>query len=219
MPKSQWFSPAKIRTERGLALLTVVRLALIPAVVATFMSLPLVTTLCLALFMVLDLGDGILARRAHADGVLRRSLDSTIDRVAIDACLIGAGATGAMPPTLVVLFLARDAYCAFLCIRMVSERRVAIKADIVHRLLNFSLAAWCFTAPFISSEARGLFAAMVLVLSVLVAVDLTRMTQAVRRGPISMRDRVVAASSARRGFREDIKYIGSSALKSVPQPS
>jgi phosphatidylglycerophosphate synthase len=207
---SPWSTtPGDAGAASGFAWLTVARLALIPPVIVSFMKVPAVTTACLGLFMVLDLADGALARAEGKDGVYRRSLDSTVDRIGIDACLIAAAVVGAMPVVLVIAFLARDLYCACLCVRMVAERGVVIKADIVYRALNFLMASWALSAPFVTAQARTTFGGLLLLASVLVAVDLTRATRRVRRAPIDVRNCVVPARTARRGFASQPQAITS----------
>jgi phosphatidylglycerophosphate synthase len=194
--------PTRQSIRQRLLGLTLIRLALIPAVIATFMSDPIVTTGCLGLFMILDLGDGVLARRFGVEDVQRRALDSTVDRLAIDSCLVGAAIAGALPPLLLVLFLTRDAYCAAICARMVHERRVVIKADIVYRALNGSLALWGLSAPFVSPGIRTGCLLLIFAVSILVAIDLSRSVALVRAAPANLRDQVVSASVARRQVAE-----------------
>jgi len=188
---------SKSARRRSVWALTAIRLALIPPIIATLMSSPIATVVFLGLFMTLDLGDGVLARRMHRDDVARRSLDSVIDRIGIDACLIGAGAIGAMPIVLVLGFLARDLYCALICIRMVRERRVVIKADVFYRGLNVLIAAWALSAPLLTSDQRKDAALGVFVCSVVVAVDLRRMVRAVREAPSSVSNCVIAPRQLR----------------------
>lgn len=177
--------------------LTVARLAFIPLLIASFMMAPVVTTAALVAFVGLDVYDGVLARRLGADGLRRRALDSTVDRVAIDGCLIGAWAVGALPTLLLVALLARDAYCAVICARMMSHRRTAIKADWLYRSLNLSVAAWAIAAPFAGATGRTVAAVAVLLFSLVVAADLTKLVRAVLHAPAHVHHTVVAAATAR----------------------
>jgi phosphatidylglycerophosphate synthase len=142
--------------------------------------------------MVADLGDGVVARWLHHDDLRRRALDSVVDRVAIDSCLIGATVCGALPLALLVPFLGRDAYCAAVCIRMVRQNGIAIKADIMYRGLNFSVAAWALSAPLLPSSSRIAIATGILVASLIVAADLTRCVRVVRSASIETQEQVLA---------------------------
>jgi phosphatidylglycerophosphate synthase len=178
--------------------LTGVRLVLVPAIIATFMTHPAVTTVCLGAFMLADLFDGVAARALDADGASRRALDSVVDRIAIDACMIGAGFSGAMPIMLVLGFLARDLYCSALSVWMFRRRGAAIKADLVYRGLSFLVGVWALSAPFIAQPARVITAAILLALALVVAADLTRGVRRILRSPRDLRGSVVPAGDLRR---------------------
>ncbi len=179
-PSSPWPLPrqrSETTSDRAKAILvafTVVRLCLIPPVIATFMVDPAVTTVCLGAFMLADLFDGVLARKFDADGPDRRALDSVTDRIAIDACLIGAWAAGAVPGLVLLGFLARDVYCGVLCAWMLRRRGAAIKADLPYRGMSFLIGVWALAAPFMTQSARSASAVVLLALSLVVAADLTR---------------------------------------------
>ena len=189
--------PTSDRAVAVLAAFTVVRLGLIPLVVATFMVHPAVTTVCLGVFMVADLYDGVLARRFDADGPGRRALDSGIDRVAIDACLVGAWAVGAMPGLVLLGFLARDLYCSVLCTWMFRRRHAAIKADLLYRGLNFLIAVWALAAPLLSQAVRGALVTALLGLAIVVAADLTRGVRRVVASPQDLEGKVIPAGALR----------------------
>jgi phosphatidylglycerophosphate synthase len=176
---------------------TIARLGLIPLVVATFMVHPAVTAACLGAFMVADLYDGVLARRFDADGPGRRALDSGIDRVAIDACLVGAWAVGALPGLVLLGFLVRDLYCSVLCAWMFSRCRAAINADLLYRGLSFLIAIWALVAPLLTQPARTASAAVLLGLAVMVAADLTRGVRRVVGSPQDLAGRVIPAGALR----------------------
>jgi phosphatidylglycerophosphate synthase len=188
--------------EYLLQAMTVGRIALIPVIAISFMAAPAVTSVALILFMFADLFDGIVARRRGDDGPRRRAVDSTIDRVAIDACFVAAAVTGAMPLLLVCAFLARDLYCGAICALMMAERRVAIKADLLYRGLNCVLAGWALAAPFLSANGRLAGALALFAASLLVAADLTASVRKVRRAPAVVRDKVISATALRRGLVE-----------------
>jgi phosphatidylglycerophosphate synthase len=158
---------------------------------------PAVTTACLGAFMVADLYDGVLARRCDADGPGRRALDSVIDRVAIDACLVGAWAVGAMPGLVLLGFLARDLYCSALCTWMFRRRHAAIKADLLYRGLNFLIAVWALAAPFLTQAARSAAAAALLGLAIVVSADLTRGVRRVVGSPQDLTGKVIPAGALR----------------------
>lgn len=184
--------------ETGLTFLTVGRLLFVPVIIASFTVSALVTTLALLLFIAADVYDGVVARRLDADGPGRRALDSIVDRLAIDACLIGAYFSGAMPLLILCALLARDAYLALLCWRMMSQRQVAIKADWLYRLLNLAVAAWAIMSPFVSADLRVGLALLLLAYSLIVASDLARGVRAVLNSPPQLHDVVIDAGWLRR---------------------
>lgn len=208
----------------ALSTLTAVRLALIPILAVSFMANSLVMTVALLTFMFADLFDGMLARQFGADGPRRRAEDSIVDRLAIDACLVGAAVTGAIPVVLVCAFLARDLYCAALCAQMMREREVAIKADLAYRGLNCAMAGWAIAAPFLSSTGRLASAGALFGVSIGVAVDLSRSVRLVRRAPAAVRDCVISATALRRGdvhwhdtsARPAPGYLASTPMAHVP---
>lgn len=185
-------------TDVGLAVFTLARLVLVPVMIVSFYTAPMVMAAALALFIFTDIYDGVLARRFDSDGPARRALDSTVDRIGIVAVLIAAGAAGVLPLSLLAIFLVRDAYCALICARMMRRRRVAIKADWMYRTLNLSIAAWAVTAPLLPDPYRTAFAAVVLLGSLLVAIDLTRSVSRVLAAPRKVVNAVVAAGAVRR---------------------
>jgi phosphatidylglycerophosphate synthase len=195
-------SEGRLGVQRLLTGITVGRIALIPVIAVSFMASPAITSVSLLAFMFADLFDGILARSAGNDGPRRRAVDSTVDRIAIDTCLVAAAVAGAMPLLLVCAFLARDIYCAVLCARMMSERWVAIKADLLYRSLNCGIAGWALAAPFLSTGGRQAGAMVLLAVSLVVAADLTRSVRLVRQAPLAVCDRVIAAADLRH-YRAD----------------
>ena len=183
--------------ESAFAVLTLVRVALVPVFVLSFLAQPLVTTISLSLFILADIYDGVLARLYNADGPYRRALDSTVDRVGIDAFFVGAFIAGALPWPLFLALLLRDAYCAAICLVMMRTRRVAIKADWLYRSLNLSIAVWALSAPYMSQAIRDLAASLILVASIGVATDLTRSVRRVLGSAPQIRNRVIAAGRIR----------------------
>lgn len=179
------------------AMLTVGRLAFVPIIVASFAVSPPVTAIALLLFVATDVYDGVLARRRGVDGPDRRALDSIVDRIAIDAGLLGAWAVGALPLPIFLALLGRDLYLALLCRRMFVERRVVIKADWLYRSLNLAVAGWAMVAPLVSAEARAYLALALLAFSLVVAWDLTRAVRIVRDALPQLRNAVIDAGSLR----------------------
>jgi phosphatidylglycerophosphate synthase len=184
-------------SDRLLLGFTVGRLVLIPGVIASFLVSPAVTTVFLLLFVAADVYDGVLARRFEADGPSRRALDSIVDRIAIDACLVAAWVSGAMPLLILCGLLARDLYLAALCRRMVRERRVAIKADWLYRSLNLAVVAWALLAPFVSQGTRTVLAVALLGFSLVVARDLKISISKVLQARSELRNVVVDAGVLR----------------------
>jgi phosphatidylglycerophosphate synthase len=200
-----------LRTERRgarrvAATATVARLSLVPVIAVTFLHEPAITALALAIFIVADVYDGALAQRAGVEDFQRRVLDSTVDRIAIDACLVAAWAAGALPLALLVLFLVRDAYCAAICAPLV-RRRVVPKADWMYRGLNLSVAGWALAAPALGQGARSALAALVFVASLAVAGDLTRAVRRILRSGLE-RGTVISLTAVRRG---DLDATGAAA--------
>jgi phosphatidylglycerophosphate synthase len=198
LPRSVDLSNSLASVETGLTALTVGRLLFVPVIIASFTVSALVTTLALVLFIAADVYDGVVARRLNADGPGRRALDSIVDRLAIDACLIGAYFSRAMPLPILCVLLARDAYLALLCQRMMSQRQVAIKADWLYRSLNLAVAAWAIMSPFVSANLRVGLALLLLVFSLVVACDLARGVRTVLNSPPRLRDVVIDAGWLRR---------------------
>jgi phosphatidylglycerophosphate synthase len=182
-----------------LAALTIGRLSLIPVILFSFMKSPVVTMSAIVLFVVADIFDGVLARDRDADGPSRRGLDSFVDRVGIDACMVGAYFAGTLPGLLLLALLARDAYCAVICARMMYRRSVAIKADWLYRALNLCVATGAIAAPFLSNSLWTTLAGVFLLLSIVVAIDLTRSVRLVEGSTPNVRNTVLAAGALRRG--------------------
>lgn len=183
----------------GLTALTVGRLVFVPIIIASFTVSAPVTTVALLLFIATDVFDGVIARRHNADGPGRRALDSIVDRLAVDACLVGAYVAGALPLPILCALLARDLYLGQLCQRMMSERNVAIKADWLYRGLNLAVAAWAISSPFVSAGVRVGLALALLAFSLFVARDLARGVHRVLNAPPQLRNVVVDAGWLRRG--------------------
>jgi phosphatidylglycerophosphate synthase len=177
---------------------TLARLLLIPAIILTFMRDPFITTAALVVFMFTDLGDGVIARLLRVEDLRRRALDSVVDRIAIDSCLIAAATLGAMSWPIVAAFIVRDIYCAAICVRMVRDAAAVIKADLFYRGLNAGIAAWAISAPFLGSSARAYLALALLAAAAAVALDLTRCTARVRQNEDRTRGQIVPAGIARR---------------------
>lgn len=188
--------------EASLTALTLGRLVFVPVIIASFTVSAALTTVALLLFIAADVFDGVVARRHEADGPARRALDSIVDRVAIDACLVGAWLGGVLPLPILCALLARDLYLALLCRRMMSVRGVAIKADWLYRSLNLAIAAWAIAVPFVSPDVRVGLALGLLVFSVVVAVDLIRAVRIVLSSPSRIRNVVVEAGWLRHNTPE-----------------
>lgn len=188
------------KADLVLAALTLSRLALIPVIALSFMKLPALTIGAVVLFVIADVADGMLARNLRADGPYRRALDSTVDRIGIDAGIVGAYLAGILPGYLLIALLARDAYCALLCARMVHRRGIAIKADWLYRLLNACVAIGAIAAPFLSQRLWVALAGVLLLFSIAVAADLTRLVRRVEASPSAVRNAVLPAGALRRGL-------------------
>jgi phosphatidylglycerophosphate synthase len=184
------------RPELMLATLTLGRLSLVPVIMLSFMGRPFLAASALILFIAVDICDGVLARIYSADGPRRRALDSLVDRVAIDACMISACVIGELPVLLLLGLLARDAYCAAICTRMVYKQNVVIKADWLYRALNLCVAAGGIVGPLLSRSLWVSLAGVLLILSIGVAVDLTRSVRLVETS--NVRDTVLGAGALRR---------------------
>jgi phosphatidylglycerophosphate synthase len=196
---SQYLKHSRSQLNTGLAVLTLARLSLVPVIVLSFMKVPAVTVGAIVLFVIADVLDGVLARSRQADGPARRALDSTIDRIGIDAGILGAFVAGLLPAPLLIALLARDAYCAVICARMVKRRGVAIKADWLYRGLNLCVAAGALAAPFVPTTFWVWSAGVLLIISVIVAIDLTRLVRKVESAPPGLSDMVLPAGAVRSG--------------------
>jgi phosphatidylglycerophosphate synthase len=201
--------PKEARLSRALSLITAGRLCLIPVVITTFMTHPLVTTLALLVFMGADLGDGLLARHLSADDRLRRATDSTVDRIGIDACLLAASANGTLPWTLFACFVARDVWCAVLCGRVLAVHGVVVKGDLRYRVLTASFGAWGLMAPFVASPARTMFAVAILTVATVLVVDYTRAVNAVLTGRYACRNQTVPVTAIRNALADGPGRSGS----------
>lgn len=194
----QWQPRALRKIDVALLAFTLVRLAFVPLILLSFMKIPLVTTLAIVGFVAADIYDGVLARRHDSDGPRRRALDSVVDRIGIDAGILGAFVTGLLPLPLFLALITRDLYCAVICARMVHRRGVAIKADWVYRSLNGCIAIGAMAAPFLSPSLWVGLASGLLVAAVVVAVDLTRLVRSVEAAPPAVRNVVISAAESRR---------------------
>ncbi len=187
-----------IRSNRQLALLTMGRLALIPLVISLLVrhrQVPAVAVL--AVFLVIDYLDGVLARRRMADGPARRTLDSLSDHIAIWCVYAAMAALSYATLPLVGILAARDIYCAVRCRAILRERYVAIGADLPYRGLNALLAIWVMAAPSVSSTVRTSWLAAIALLSLLVAFDLRRATARVATMPMTVACEVISAGALR----------------------
>ncbi|MGN6557703.1 MAG: CDP-alcohol phosphatidyltransferase family protein [Solirubrobacterales bacterium] len=176
---------------------TSARLCLVPIMMVSFMSDPRVTTLALGSFMVMDLMDGVVARRQGVDDARRRAVDSLVDHVAIDLCLIAAMLQGALPLPILIGFLLRDAYCGAICTWLLRDKRRVIKVDLPYRIPSYLISAWALSAPFLSASHRAVFALCVLAFSFFTAADLTRLSRRIRKSRAGDQLALVAATAAR----------------------
>jgi phosphatidylglycerophosphate synthase len=182
-----------------LAALTLGRLSLVPVIIVSFMKVPALTMSAIVMFVLADIFDGVFARDRGADGPSRRAMDSVVDRIAIDAGMVGAYLADLLPGFLLLALLTRDAYCAVICARMMYRRKVAIKADWMYRGLNLSIAIGAIAAPFLPGGLWVSLAGVLLLLSVAVAADLTRSVRLVEGSSPDVRDTVLPAGALRRG--------------------
>jgi phosphatidylglycerophosphate synthase len=183
--------------QRKLLALTLGRLLLIPFIILSLGVVPAVTFSALVVFILLDLYDGVAARRLGGDDVARRILDSVVDRVSIWSVYAAATQIGLLPLSLLLILAARDLYCGYWCYRLITERDIAIKADWLYRSLNLALAGWIIVAPLVSAGLRlNLFLA-VCIYSVVVAIDLRRSIGIALSLSTDVSSRVIPASVLR----------------------
>jgi len=159
------------------------------------------TALLLALFITVDVYDGVLSRSRTMDGPGRRVLDSVVDRVAIHSVYGVAAIGGLVPAWLYGLMLARDVYCALICSQMLRERWVAIRADWLYRSFNLALATWIVAAPNIAAQSATIVLGLILAWGLAVAADLTASVEQVRRMPGSVSGIVLNATQLRHDRR------------------
>jgi phosphatidylglycerophosphate synthase len=181
--------------------LTICRLLLVPVLMSTLMVRPAVTTIALLVFMFADLFDGVLARARNSDNARRRVLDCVVDRVSIDACLLAATLSGALPAVLLVAFLVRDLYCATISAGLMYRRRIVLRVDAPYKVPSFLFAAWAISAPLVSPQLRTVFASVTLAACLALAVDLTRLILRMRTLP-EHRHLALASATAVRAGRE-----------------
>jgi phosphatidylglycerophosphate synthase len=191
-------SVGKLRGVPGILMMwTLGRLLLIPIVIAGFILSPALCVLTLIVFVGADIYDGVLARALNADDPARRALDSIVDRVSVWTVLVILSVLGYLNPILLALLMVRDLYCAWWCYQMVSRQRVAIKADWLHRGLNLAVAAWVISATLTNDAQRSVTFALVIVLSIIVAIDLRRCVAKVLDDPRTFWNTVVPARTLR----------------------
>lgn len=191
-------------TPRELLALTLGRLLLIPLVIVSLDAAPAVTFLALLVFVLLDLYDGVVARRLDQDNVTRRVLDSTVDRISIWSVYLAATLVGLLPASLLLLLAVRDIYCGYWCLRLISERNIAIKADWLYRSLNLVLAVWIVLAPLTSAGLRTKLFLALCAYSVLVAMDLRRSIGILLEAGSGLRSQVIPASVLRKTERHPV---------------
>lgn len=178
---------------------TLGRLALVPVMIVSFDVTPAITTLALAVFVAVDLYDGVLARKHDADGTARRTLDTVVDRLSIWPGYLVVTIEGYLSFGLLALFAIREVYTGYWCRRVLVERDVVIRADWMCRGLNLMLAGWVVVAPFATSTARDLLFVAVLVVSGVVAIDVAGSLRSVLCMPQEVRARVIPAPELRAG--------------------
>lgn len=189
---------------RELIALTLGRLLLIPLIIVSLNVLPAVTFSALVIFVLLDLYDGVAARRLGADDVARRVLDSAVDRISIWSVYVAAALIGLLPLPLLLLLAARDLYCGYWCYRLIAERDIAIKADWLYRSLNLALAGWIVVAPLVNPGLRMEFFLAICIYSAVVAMDLRRSIGIALEMSADIRSRVIPAHTLRRTKREPV---------------
>lgn len=200
---------------RELLALTLGRLLLIPFVIASLSVAPAVTFSVLVVFILLDLYDGVAARRLGVDDVARRVLDSAVDRVSIWSVYAAAALSGLLPLPLLLVLAARDVYCGYWCYRLVAERDIAIKADWLYRSLNLALAGWIVVAPLVTSGLRKDLFLAICVYSAVVAVDLRRSIGIALAMSADAKSRVIPAHILRSAKSESAKPVTSPKIAPV----
>jgi phosphatidylglycerophosphate synthase len=158
--------------------------------------MPALTIALLAIFVLVDYFDGVIARRTEDDGVGRRLLDTTVDRVSIHALLAVALVVGLLPLWLWVLFVARELVASRLLGRMLTRHGLVIRADSLYRGFNLSIATWGALAAYLSPDARIATFVFVLLMSALALADIIRACLVARDMSVSYHG-VVPASAFR----------------------
>jgi phosphatidylglycerophosphate synthase len=190
------------KIPRVLLAITLGRLALVPVMIVSFDVTPAITISALAVFIAIDLYDGVLARRLDADDTARRTLDTVVDRLSIWPGYLVVTIEGYLSFALLALFAVREIYTGYWCRRLLVERDVVIRADWMCRGLNLMLAGWVIAAPFASATARDSLFVAVLVVAVVVAVDVAGSLRSVLCMPEQVRSRVIPAAELRAGRGE-----------------
>jgi phosphatidylglycerophosphate synthase len=188
-----------VAVGRTLSLVTAGRLTLVPLIATTFVVNTLVCDVALAVFMVFDLADGLIARRLVADTPLRRATDSVVDRVAIGICLVAACTVGAVPVAVLGALILRDVYCGCLGGMLLRERGVVLRGDLAYRVLTGAFGVWAFLVPALSAALADDMIDAILVASLLVAADYHNCAKRILSAPPEVRDRLLSVSQVRAG--------------------
>jgi phosphatidylglycerophosphate synthase len=177
--------------------MTIGRVLVVPIVMLTYDRLQFVTALALAVFVAVDLYDGVLARALDADDVTRRVLDTAVDRASIYPVYIWLTVTGRLPLVLLLVLFAREAYCAYWGHILLRRRAVVVKADWLYRSFNLMLAAWVIAAPYLGLALGAAVFAAIMVYSLPVARDLGRSVRTVLALPPAFANVVLPAGYLR----------------------
>lgn len=179
--------------------MTVGRLALaVAAVHATVGGRPWVAVALIAVFVVIDIYDGVLARSFGIETGLRRGLDGVIDKVSIHLVALFVCTTLPGGIWIWACLLARDIAQALIGGLVLGRLRVVAAGAKWHRAFTLLVAIWG-TAAIVSGDTVRLLAYLMLAIGLLSLVDYARQCRLLlRSGQLPRRFALEADSLSRR---------------------
>ncbi|HET7590947.1 MAG TPA: CDP-alcohol phosphatidyltransferase family protein [Solirubrobacterales bacterium] len=132
--------------EAFLTSLTMSRLLLLPPLVWGVFESPAIAVFSLLVIVVMDIGDGVIARAACADTAIRRVADAAVDKIAIHTASI---AVVIQDPVLLPLYLPlafRDGALVVANLWCIERRKTFISGRGRHRAASLAYAGLGFVA-------------------------------------------------------------------------
>ncbi|KAA8885824.1 CDP-alcohol phosphatidyltransferase family protein [Nocardia colli] len=121
-------------------LVTYVRLPLIPVMIYGVLThSPNITVGGLILFVVLDILDGIFARKFGPESMTRRALDSTVDRAAIHSAFLAYSIATFTVPVVWLALIVRDCLQSYMATKAIRRGFIGVGA-LPHKALGIGTA-------------------------------------------------------------------------------